>query len=145
MAEAVDLSDRDKLDAVLRIIVEYQQSYPGLRMVDIEPAHVIKRLAQILPLMRDRLERLLPGDDVAAAAVVRVAISTIWCSVTTPMTSSRSCGTPPESPTRSRLLEFGEDLVGVLAELRCHFEVPMASVKVGQVATIGTLESASGT
>jgi AcrR family transcriptional regulator len=76
VAEATaDLLDRDKLDAVLRIIVEYQQSYPGLRMVDIEPAHVIKRLAQILPLMRDRLERLIPGDDVAAATVVRVAIS----------------------------------------------------------------------
>jgi AcrR family transcriptional regulator len=70
-----DLPDRDRLDAVLRVIVEYQQSYPGLRMVDIEPAHVIKRLAQILPLMRERLERLIPGDEVAAATVVRVAIS----------------------------------------------------------------------
>lgn len=70
-----DLPDRDKLDAVLRIIVDYQQSYPGLRMVDIEPAHVIKRLAQLLPLMRERLERLVPGSDVAAATAVRVAIS----------------------------------------------------------------------
>ncbi len=70
-----DIPDRDKLDAVLRVIVEYQQSYPGLRMVDVEPAHVIKRLAQILPLMRERLERLIPGDDVAAATAVRVAIS----------------------------------------------------------------------
>jgi AcrR family transcriptional regulator len=43
------LPDHERLDAVLRVIVEYQQSYPGLRMVDIEPAHVIKRLAQILP------------------------------------------------------------------------------------------------
>ena len=120
VAEAtVDLSDRDKLDAVLRIIVEYQQSYPGLRMVDIEPAHVIKRLAQILPLMRDRLERLLPGDDVAAAAVrARRDIHYLVLSDDADA-FSRSCGTPPESPTRSRLLEFGEDLVGVLAELRC--------------------------
>jgi AcrR family transcriptional regulator len=76
VAEATaDLPDRDKLDAVLRIIVDYQQSYPGLRMVDIEPAHVIKRLAQLLPLMRERLERLVPGSDVAAATAVRVAIS----------------------------------------------------------------------
>jgi AcrR family transcriptional regulator len=70
-----DLPDHERLDAVLRVIVEYQQSYPGLRMVDIEPAHVIKRLAQILPLMRERLERLIPGSDVAAATAVRVAIS----------------------------------------------------------------------
>jgi AcrR family transcriptional regulator len=76
VAEATaDLPDRDKLDAVLRIIVEYQQSYPGLRMVDVEPAHAVKRLAQILPLIRERLERLAPGSDVPAATAVRVAIS----------------------------------------------------------------------
>jgi AcrR family transcriptional regulator len=76
VAEATaDLPDREKLDAVLRIIVEYQQSYPGLRMLDVEPAHVIKRLAHILPLMRERLERLAPGSDAAAATTVRVAIS----------------------------------------------------------------------
>ena len=46
----------DRLEAALRIIVEYQQSYPGLRMVDIEPEHVIRRMAQVLPLMRQRLE-----------------------------------------------------------------------------------------
>jgi AcrR family transcriptional regulator len=76
VAEATaDLPDREKLDAVLRVIADYQQSYPGLRMVDVEPEHVIKRLAQILPLMRGRLERLVPGSDVAAATAVRVAIS----------------------------------------------------------------------
>ena len=42
----------EKLDAALRVIVEYQQSYPGLRMVDIEPAQVIKRLSRVIPLMR---------------------------------------------------------------------------------------------
>jgi AcrR family transcriptional regulator len=71
----VDLLAPDRLDAVLRVIVEYQQSYPGLRMIDIEPAHVIKRLARVLPLMRERLERLTPDSDVAAATAVRVAIS----------------------------------------------------------------------
>lgn len=67
----------DKVDAAVRIIAEYQQSYPGLRMVDIEPANVISRLSQILPLMRARLERLMPGQDgtVAAATAVRVAVS----------------------------------------------------------------------
>jgi TetR/AcrR family transcriptional regulator, repressor for uid operon len=72
-----DLPASEKLDATLRIIAEYQQSYPGLRMIDVEPAHVIKRLSQILPLMRERLERLVPGPDgeLAAATAVRVAIS----------------------------------------------------------------------
>jgi TetR/AcrR family transcriptional regulator, repressor for uid operon len=72
-----DLPAGEKLDAALRIIVEYQQAYPGLRMIDIEPSQVIRRLAQVLPLMRERLERLMPGSDgsVAAATAVRVAIS----------------------------------------------------------------------
>ncbi|MGV0742155.1 TetR/AcrR family transcriptional regulator [Mycolicibacterium sp. XJ870] len=78
VAEAsVGLPGAQRLDATLRIIAAYQQSYPGLRMVDIEPEHVIKRLAQIIPLMRDRLERLSSGPDasLAAATAVRVAIS----------------------------------------------------------------------
>ncbi|HTM84484.1 MAG TPA: TetR/AcrR family transcriptional regulator, partial [Mycobacterium sp.] len=78
VAEATaDLPVNQRLDAALRIIVEYQQSYPGLRMVDIEPEQVIKRLAQVIPLMRERLERLSTGPDAAeaAAAAVRVAIS----------------------------------------------------------------------
>jgi TetR/AcrR family transcriptional regulator, repressor for uid operon len=67
----------EKLDATLRVVAEYQQSYPGLRMIDVEPAHVIKRLSQVLPLMRGRLARLGPGPDgdLAAATAVRVAIS----------------------------------------------------------------------
>ena len=67
----------EKLDAALRVIVEYQQSYPGLRMIDIEPAQVIRRLARVIPLMRDRLERLAQGPDasLAVATAVRVAVS----------------------------------------------------------------------
>jgi TetR/AcrR family transcriptional regulator, repressor for uid operon len=46
-------------------------------MVDIEPAHVIRRLSRVLPLMRQRLERLIPGPEgaEAAATAVRVAVS----------------------------------------------------------------------
>lgn len=71
------LAPTDQLEATLRIIVEYQQSYPGLRMVDIEPQHVIRRMAQVLPLMRQRLETMIAGPDSAerAATVVRVAVS----------------------------------------------------------------------
>lgn len=71
------LPDNERLDATLQIIVDYQRSYPGLRMVDIEPAHVITRLAQFIPLMRERLQRLGTGPDaeIAAATAIRVAIS----------------------------------------------------------------------
>ncbi|HEY7053238.1 MAG TPA: helix-turn-helix domain-containing protein [Mycobacterium sp.] len=71
------LSGRERLDAALKFIVSYQHSYPGLRMVDVEPALVIERLAQVIPLMRERLERLLPGPRgaQAAATAVRVAVS----------------------------------------------------------------------
>lgn len=67
----------EKLDAALRFIVEYQQSYSGVRMVDIEPGHVIGQLSAVIPVMRERLSRLLPGPEgaVAAAAAIRVAVS----------------------------------------------------------------------
>jgi AcrR family transcriptional regulator len=67
----------EKLDAALRVIVSYQHSYPGLRMIDIEPDQVIKRLSRVIPLMRGRLERLAQGPDaaLAVATAVRVAIS----------------------------------------------------------------------
>src|ERR1700682_5004611 len=78
VAEATaGVPESERLDAALRVIVEYQQSYPGLRMVDIEPAQVIKRLSRVIPLMRERLERLGSGPDpaLAVSTAVRVAIS----------------------------------------------------------------------
>jgi TetR/AcrR family transcriptional repressor of uid operon len=71
------LPEAERLDAALRTIVEFQQSYPGLRMVDIEPQQVIKRLTRVIPLMRAQFEHLIPGPGGAEAAetVVRVAIS----------------------------------------------------------------------
>jgi TetR/AcrR family transcriptional repressor of uid operon len=73
----VGLPLAERLEAALRVIVSYQHSYPGLRMVDVEPEHVIPRLARVIPLMRRQFEQLIPGPDaaVAAAAVVRVAMS----------------------------------------------------------------------
>lgn len=72
-----DLPAHERLDAALRVIVEYQLSYPGLRMVDVEPDQVIRRMARVLPPMRERLQRLCTGPDaqLSAATAVRVAIS----------------------------------------------------------------------
>jgi AcrR family transcriptional regulator len=78
VAEAIaGLPPDEQLDAALRVIVDHQHSYPGLRMVDIEPERVIKRLSRVIPLMRHRLERLAQGPDreLAVATAVRVAIS----------------------------------------------------------------------
>lgn len=78
VAEATaGLPPHERLDAALRVIAAGQHSYPGLRMVDIEPAEVIRRLSRVIPMMRERLERLIPGPDCAEAAgtAVRVAVS----------------------------------------------------------------------
>lgn len=71
------LRGTEKLDAALRFIVEYQQSYSGVRLVDIEPEVVIAQLGRILPVMRARLEKLIPGPNgaVKAATAIRVAVS----------------------------------------------------------------------
>lgn len=67
----------EKLDAGLRFIVEYQQSYSSARLVDSEPELAILKLAEVLPTMRARLEKLLPGPTgaVKAATAIRVAVS----------------------------------------------------------------------
>ena len=74
---ATGLKGTDKLDAALRFIVEYQHSYSGVRMVDIEPEHTIAQFSRVIPEMRDGLQRLLPGPNAAvkAATVIRIAIS----------------------------------------------------------------------
>jgi AcrR family transcriptional regulator len=76
-AATADLPASERLDAALRVIVEYRQSYPGLRMIDIEPAQVIRRLSRVIPLMRARLERLATDPDaaLAVATAVRIAVS----------------------------------------------------------------------
>ncbi|WP_293003978.1 TetR/AcrR family transcriptional regulator [Mycobacterium sp.] len=73
----VGLKGVDKLDAALRFIVDYQHSYTGVRMVDIEPEHVITQFASVIPQMRDGLQRLISGPNAAvkAATAIRVAFS----------------------------------------------------------------------
>ena len=53
------LTGADRLDAVLRFIVEYQHSYSGVRMVDVEPEHTIAQFGGVIPEMRAGLERHL--------------------------------------------------------------------------------------
>jgi AcrR family transcriptional regulator len=67
----------ERLDAALRFIVDYQYSYSGVRMVDVEPEHVIPAVSRVIPEMREGLQRLLPGPNAAvkAATVIRIAIS----------------------------------------------------------------------
>src|SRR6478736_3617430 len=81
-------SKRELLDAALRVIVAYQQSYPGLRMIDIEPARVIKRLSRVIPLMRHRLERLAPGRDPALAVATSDSVTVLAQSVKAVFASS---------------------------------------------------------
>lgn len=71
------LRSNEKLDAALRFIVDYQHSYSGVRIVDIEPAVAISALSRVIPLIRSRLEKMLPGANgaVKAATAVRVAVS----------------------------------------------------------------------
>jgi AcrR family transcriptional regulator len=71
------LRGTEKLDAALRFIVEYQHSYSGVRLVDIEPEVVIAQLGRIIPLMRARLLKLMSGAGgaVKAATAIRVAVS----------------------------------------------------------------------
>jgi AcrR family transcriptional regulator len=67
----------DRLDAALRFIVDYQHSYSGVSLVDIEPEHVIGQFSRFIPQMRQEFQRLLAGPNAAvkAATAIRVAIS----------------------------------------------------------------------
>lgn len=72
-----DLRGIEKLDAALRFIVEFQRSYSGVRIADIEPEIAIARLAEVIPVMRNGLEGLIPGPNAAvkSATAVRVVVS----------------------------------------------------------------------
>jgi AcrR family transcriptional regulator len=70
------LRGSDRLDAALRFVVQYQSTYSLNTLVDTEPGHVLSQLRRVLPVMKDQIRRLIPGDDadVAASAVVRIAV-----------------------------------------------------------------------
>jgi AcrR family transcriptional regulator len=75
-AAMVGLSGAERLDAALRFIVEFQSTYSLGSLAEIEPEHVLHQMKRVLPIMHERIVRLIPGDDsdVAAAAVVRIAV-----------------------------------------------------------------------
>jgi AcrR family transcriptional regulator len=70
------LSGTDRLDAALRFIVEFQSTYSLGSLADTEPEHVLHQMKRVLPIMHERIARIIPGEggDVAAAAVVRIAV-----------------------------------------------------------------------
>jgi AcrR family transcriptional regulator len=70
------LSGPDRLDAALQFIVDFQSSYSLGSLSDTEPEHVMYQMKRVLPIMRERIARIIPGDgnDVAAAAIVRIAV-----------------------------------------------------------------------
>ena len=45
-------------------------------LADTEPEHVLYQMKRALPIMRERVARIIPGDisEIAAAAVVRIAV-----------------------------------------------------------------------
>ncbi len=75
-AAMAGLSGADRLDAALRFIVAFQSTYSLGSLAEIEPEHVLHQMKRVLPIMHERIARIIPGDDsdIAAAAVVRIAV-----------------------------------------------------------------------
>ena len=75
-AAMAGLSGPDRLGAALQFIVDFQTSYSLGSLADTEPDHVLHQMKRVLPIMRDRVARIISGDnsEIAAAAVVRIAV-----------------------------------------------------------------------
>ena len=71
------LRGTERVEATLKLLVDYQASYSGVRMIDIEPGQVITRMTALMPVLRKRLESILPGPDaeIAAGAVMRIIVA----------------------------------------------------------------------
>jgi AcrR family transcriptional regulator len=70
------LSGSARLDAALRFIVDFQSGYSLGSLAEVEPEHVLQQMKRVLPIMRDRIARIIGGDQaqIAASAVVRIAV-----------------------------------------------------------------------
>jgi len=69
------LSGAARLDAALQFIVDFQNTYSLGSLADTEPDHVLYQMKRVLPIMQERIARIIGTDgDVAAGAVVRIAV-----------------------------------------------------------------------
>ena len=70
------LSGTDRLDAALRFVVDFQSSYSLASLAETEPEHILQQMKRVLPIMRDRIARIIGGEqaEIAASAVVRIAV-----------------------------------------------------------------------
>lgn len=78
LASAIDgHAGRKRLDAALKFIVAFENSYSLRRMVEVEPDHVLWEISRVLPILRERIQPLIQGKnaEVTAAAIVRIAVS----------------------------------------------------------------------
>lgn len=76
-AATAGLRGTERLDATLRFLVDYQLSYSGVRMLDVEPDKVIAGIGALMPTLRGRLAKIIsgPNAEMAAAAVMRLVVS----------------------------------------------------------------------
>jgi AcrR family transcriptional regulator len=74
-AAMAGLSGADRLDAALQFIVDFQRTYSLGSLADTEPDHVLYQMKRVLPIMQERVARIIggPSADVAAGAIVRIA------------------------------------------------------------------------
>ena len=81
-AAMAGLRGADRLDAALQFVVEYQRTHTAAAIVDTEPAHVLAQMQRVLPIMHERIRKVIPTADgadadradTAASAVVRIAV-----------------------------------------------------------------------
>jgi AcrR family transcriptional regulator len=76
-AAIAGLDKAERLEAVLRFIVEFQQMSSLRVVVAVEPEYVLREMARVLPITRDRLLPHFPGPDglTVASIVTRIALS----------------------------------------------------------------------
>ncbi|MDO3333890.1 TetR/AcrR family transcriptional regulator [Mycobacteroides abscessus] len=76
LAAMAGLTGDDRLDAALRFVVDFQHTHSSSSMIDIEPGHVLAQMRRVLPIMLERIRRVIPGEnsEIAASAVVRIAV-----------------------------------------------------------------------
>jgi AcrR family transcriptional regulator len=70
------LRGRERLDAALQFVVDFQRTYSLGFLIDTEPEHVLAQMKRVIPILHERIARLIPGENanLAAATVVRIAV-----------------------------------------------------------------------